>query len=104
MTGFMSISDQATVPAEFYAISPLSVDLDLHTAEVVVGSTVTLTAVARPSTATVVWASDNKSEATVSSGVVTGVAAGTVKITASVTVDGKTAKDECIVTVKAAGA
>lgn len=104
MTGFMSISDQNTVPAEFYAIPALSVDLDLHTAEVVVGSTVTLTAVARPSTATVVWASDNTSEATVSSGVVTGVAAGTVKITASVTVSGKTATDECIVTVKTAGA
>ena len=104
MTGFMSISDQTSVPAEFYFIPALDVDLDLHEATVAVGSTVTLTATPRPSSATVTWASDNTSEATVSSGVVTGVAAGTVKITASITVDGKTAKDECIVTVTSAGA
>ena len=101
MTGFMSISDQNSVPAEFYAIPAIGVGLDQHEATVTVGSTVTLNATARPSTATVTWASDNTSEATVSNGVVTGVAAGTVKITASITVDGKTAKDECIVSVSA---
>jgi hypothetical protein len=101
MTGFMSISDQNSVPAEFYAISAIGVELDQHEATVTVGSTVKLNATARPSTATVTWASDNTSEATVSNGAVTGVAAGTVKITASITVDGKTAKDECIVSVSA---
>lgn len=80
----------------------VGVSLDMHTAAVAVGSTVALTATTKPAGSTVTWSSDNTSEATVSDGTVTGVAAGTVKITASVTVDDTTYSDSCIVTVTGA--
>lgn len=100
LTGFMSIEDQETVPAEFYAITgDVGVTLNKHKATVAVGSTVKLTAYPQPDSLTTTWSSDNTSEATVSGGVVTGVAAGTVKITATVTSGNNTASDTCIVTV-----
>lgn len=103
LTGFMSIEDQETVPAEFYAITgDVNVTLKQHKATVAVGDTVKLTAYPDPDNLTVTWASDNTSEATVSNGTVTGVAVGTVKITASVTDGTHSAKDECIVKVVAA--
>lgn len=104
MTGFMSINAQNAVPAEFYAIPAVSVNLDLHAAQVAVNGTVDLTAETHPSGLTVTWSSDNTDEATVSSGTVTGKAVGTVKITASVTSGGVTATDSCIVDVVSAGA
>lgn len=79
-----------------------SVSLDKATATVAAGSTVSLTATTTPSGETVTWTSNNTSAATVSSGTVTGVAAGSAKITASITVDGKTYEDSCTVTVTAA--
>ena len=79
----------------------VGVFLDKHTATVAVGSTVALTATTKPAGKTVTWSSDNTSEATVSDGTVTGAAAGTVKITASVTVNDSTYTDSCIVTVTA---
>lgn len=55
---------------------------------VAVGGTVTLTAATTPSDASVVWSSSDSSVATVNgSGVVTGVEAGTVTITARLAVD-----------------
>lgn len=100
MTGFMSIENQEDVPAEFYAITgEPSVTLNKHNARIAVGGTVKLTATTDPEGTAVTWASDNTSEATVSNGTVTGVAAGTVKITASITSGGKTATDSCLVTV-----
>ena len=75
------------------------VTLDKHAASIAVGGTVALTATSAPAGQTVTWASDNTSEATVSDGTVTGVAAGTVKITASATISGTTYTDSCIVTV-----
>lgn len=83
-------------------ISP-SVSLDKSTATVAAGSTVSLTATTIPSGETVTWSSDNTSVATVSSGTVTGVAAGSATITASITVGGVTVTDKCVVTVTAAG-
>lgn len=83
-------------------ISP-SVSLDKTTATVAAGSTVSLTATTIPAGETVTWSSDDTSKATVSSGTVTGVAAGSATITASVTVGGKTVTDKCVVTVTAAG-
>lgn len=80
-----------------------SVSLDKSTATVAAGSTVALTATTVPAGETVTWTSNNTSAATVSSGTVTGVAAGSAKITASITVDGKTFEDTCTVTVTAAG-
>lgn len=105
LTGFMSIEDQDSVPAEFYIMSAdgVSVNLNKHKITVEVGETVTLKANTEPDGATVTWDSDNDDEATVTSGgVVEGVAEGTVAITASVTDNGHTATDTCIVTVVAA--
>ena len=80
-----------------------SVSLDKSTATVAAGSTVALTATTVPAGETVTWTSNDTSAATVSSGAVTGVAAGSAKITASITVDGNTYQDSCTVTVTAAG-
>lgn len=76
-----------------------NITLDKATASVAVAGTVSLTATKKPSNATVTWASDDTSVATVSSGTVTGVAAGTCNITASITEGGVTYKDICVVTV-----
>jgi len=77
--------------------------LEPSEAEVVVGKSVTLKASVLPEGSTVTWASSAEAKATVSNkGVVTGVAAGTTVITASITVGGTTYKDVCNVTVKAA--
>lgn len=54
-----------------------------------------------PASETVTWTSSDSTVATVSSGVVTGVGAGTATITASITVDGKTYTDTAAITVSA---
>lgn len=54
-----------------------------------------------PANATVTWASSAEAKATVSDGLVSGVAAGKTNITASITVDGTTYSDTCAVTVTA---
>lgn len=77
--------------------------LEPSEAEVVVGNTVALNASVLPEGSEVTWASSAEAKATVSNkGVVTGVAAGSAVITASITVGGTTYKDVCNVTVKAA--
>jgi len=77
--------------------------LDKSTATVTAASgdthTATITATTVPSGGTVTWTSSNESVATVSNGTVTGVAAGTAIITASVTYDGETYSASCEVTV-----
>lgn len=75
------------------------VTLDKHTDTVAVSSTTSLTATPYPAGSTVTWASDDTTVATVSSGTVSGVKAGTATITASITVNGTTHKDKCVVTV-----
>lgn len=71
------------------------------TATVAIGSTVKLTVDGLyPANATIAWTSGTMSKATVSAdGVVTGVAAGTSVITATITVGGTTYTDTCNVTV-----
>ena len=79
------------------------VDVSPSTATIEAGGTTTLTATVSPSNATdksVSWSTSNSAIATVSSGVVTGVAAGTARITAT-TNDGSYT-DYCDVTVTAA--
>lgn len=82
-------------------ISP-SIALNKSTATVAANSTVSLTATTKPAGETVTWSSDDTSKATVSNGTVTGVAAGSATITASITVGGVTKTDKCVVTVTAA--
>ena len=77
------------------------VTLDKSTATVASGSTVALTATTVPAGATVTWASSDIAKAIVSNGTVTGVAAGTATITASVEVDGEIYSASCEVTVTA---
>lgn len=68
--------------------------------EVVSGGTVSLTAATVPAGASVTWSTSNSSVATVSDGVVTGVSAGEVTITAALTED-STVSDTFTVTVTA---
>lgn len=75
------------------------VTLDKSTATVAVEGTTSLTATPYPAGSTVTWASSDTTVATVSSGTVTGVKAGTATITASITVNGTTHKAKCDVTV-----
>lgn len=85
--------------------TPNSVTLS-GTATCAAGATSTLTATTVPVGATVTWASDDEEIATVSSGTVTGVAAGKCNISATITVDGLdyTASKEFTVTAAAAAA
>lgn len=71
------------------------------TASVAVGSTIALTIDSiYPANATITWTSGTAAKATVNSdGVVSGVAAGSSVITASITVGGTTYTDTCTVTV-----
>ena len=62
--------------------------LNKSTATVAVGSTTSLSATKYPADAVVTWSSSDTSVATVSSGTVTGQAAGVANITATITVDG----------------
>lgn len=75
-----------------------SVALDKETATVAAESTVSLTATTVPAGETVTWTTSDSSVATVSSGTVTGVAAGTAIITATVSGGDKAT---CVVTVTA---
>lgn len=72
-----------------------SLSVSPTTASVAVGATTTVTATVDPATANVVWASSNPRVATVSGGVVSGVAAGTAIITATA----GTKSASCTVTV-----
>ena len=79
------------------------INLNTHAVSIVKSTgSVTLTAATYPSDATVTWASSASGKATVSDGVVSaGSTTGDVNITASITVDGKTYTDTCVVTVTA---
>ena len=90
----VEVPETPDTPAESVTVSPEAVTVEE-------GATTTLTATVNPENATnqnVTWTSDNTEFATVSAaGVVTGVAAGTAKITATTEDGGHTA--ECTVTV-----
>lgn len=95
--------DASGVIKSYIGDGPNRVELDQHTAAITAAAgdshTVALTATKVPSSASVTWASSDTSKATVSNGTVTGVAAGTATITASIEVNGVTYSDACVVTV-----
>lgn len=100
-----SVEDYDYAPFEVIFLGKIAapgVSVTPSFSEIAVGGTVALTAVGNPSGGSVSWASDDTSVATVSSGTVTGVAVGTVTITATYTKGGDTAIDKVIVRVKSA--
>lgn len=104
ITGHFSINDQDTVPMEFYSIDgsgdvSASITLNKRSISVVDGDTYTLTATTVPADAVVSWLSLNEDVATVTSGVVTGVDAGSTVIIASIIVDDRSYVSTCNVTV-----
>ena len=106
-TGHYSLDAQDTVPFEIYikaGTAAPGITLDKSKATVKVGDTLTLNATTYPVTSTVTWASNDTDVATVSDGVVTGVAAGYAVITASITESTVTYTEICTVTVNPAAA
>lgn len=96
--GYFALIDSTSTPVENPDV-PTGISLSASTATVEAGKRLQLTATVTPDTATdksVTWTTSAPAVATVSKGVVTGVAAGTATITAS-TVNGLTAT--CTVTV-----
>lgn len=80
-----------------------TVTLDKSTLSITVGgATGSISATVSPVGSTVTWKSSDTAIATVSSGTVTAVKAGSCTITASITVDGVTYTAECACTVSAA--
>ena len=99
-----SMNAQDTVPFEVYVVQGGSnvlgsILFDTHTLEVEAEGTATIRASVEPSNAEITWTSSDSSVATVSNGVVTGVAEGNAIIKGSITVDGVTYDDTCTVIV-----
>lgn len=109
LTGHYSMDNPDLMPYDVYVKSGSSADetpeilLEKHTTNVTVGDTVKLNVVRHvPADAAITWTSGTPAKATVADGVVTGVAAGSAIITASITVDGASYTDTCTVAVKSA--
>lgn len=108
LTGHYTITNQSDMPYEVYIKAgedsgeTPEINLNKHSATIEVGEELTLNVAHKPSTATVTWTSDTTEKATVSDGVVTGVAAGSAIITAKITVDGVNYSDTCTVKVVSA--
>ncbi len=92
-----SISVSSEISFDYAGASGIS--LDKTSIQLTAGSTSVITATTIPADATVTWTSLNSSVATVSSGTVTAVAAGTTKIIADIDVEGVTKMATCTVTV-----
>lgn len=105
-TGHVSMDAQDVVPFEIYVKGndeepEPSILLNKHNTTVLVDATETLVATVVPSGTTVTWSSSDGTKASVTSGgVVTGEAAGSATITASITVDGVAYTDTCTVVVE----
>lgn len=101
-TAHYSIDAQDTVPFEIYISAGTDapgIAVNLSRATVKVGDTVSLSASVYPADSTITWVSNDTDKATVSDGVVTGVAVGYAVISASITVSGTTYTDICTITV-----
>lgn len=96
-SGTISSETETTASSSSEVVLNPSVKITAETKEVYITKQITLTANVTDSTDTVVWASSDTTKATVDGGVVTAVAAGEVKITASLSKNAEV-KDE--VTIK----
>lgn len=104
--GHVSLANQREVPMVLYSIDadePVVPDITLNKGNVTVAvdATATVRATTVPAGETVSWSSSDTDKATVVDGVITGKAAGSAVITASMTYDGDTYTDTCNVTVTA---
>ena len=104
--GHFSMNAVDTVPMNFYVVegedTSTSLTFDKASLTVEVGNMATITATTKPAGKTVTWQSLDTSVATVSGGVVTGVAAGTTTIIGSFVDNGITYTAICTVTVTGA--
>ena len=82
------------------SVSTPSVSISKSSASVYVGDSTSLSASSNPSGMSISWSSDNSSVATVNSGKVTGVGAGTTMIRAKISYGGKSYQASCEITVK----
>ena len=102
-------SDQFTMGTENVTVTPAfekAITVDPSAASMTKGTTkdLTYTISSLITGATPTWASDNTAVATVdATGKVTAVAAGTAKITATITIGGQTYSDACTVNVRSGG-
>lgn len=106
-TAHVSMNNIDHVPFEAYVkdgTAAPGITISTPRATVAAGGTVTLTATTYPANSTVTWSSNDTDVATVSGGVVTGVAAGYAVITASITESSVTYTEICTVTVTPAAA
>lgn len=105
VTGHVSIDRQDEMPMAIYDIppedAPVTAEIVLDRANVSIeeGDNVKVIAKTSPAGQTVTWSSSDDTIAEVSNGTITGIAAGTATITASMTYDGLTYTDTCNVTV-----
>ena len=93
------------IAAHFGGSATPEIELDKHVANITGTGTATLNVKKKtPDDAVVTWTEDSSSAVcTVSDGVVTGVAAGSAIVTATITVDGVDYIDTCTIIVAAAG-
>jgi hypothetical protein len=103
-TGHVSMDAQDVVPFEIYiknggSSSDAGIYLNKHTLNLAVDGTEQLVPTVSPAGTTITWSSSSTTYATVSDGLVTGEAAGSAIITASITVEGVTYTDTCTVIV-----
>lgn len=109
LTGHYSMSAQDVVPYEVYIKAGTDsgdtpeILLEKHSATIEVNEEITLNVLHKiPANATVTWNSSASGKASVTSGVVKGLEAGSTIITASITDEGVTYSDTCTVVVVAA--
>lgn len=91
--------DGAKIEVSTDPVETIAVTFDKKTASITGTGTASITATTTPAGQTVSWGSSDTGVATVANGTVTGVAPGTATITGTITVNGVTAKAECVVTV-----
>lgn len=107
LTGHFSLESVDTVPMNFYVIeggsAATSLVLDKLSLTVEAGNTAAITATKTGTSASISWQSLDTDVATVDDGVVTGVAAGTTVVIASLVEDDVTYMANCVVTVTGEG-